>query len=299
MLKEALIAAPMVRASSHVFRMTCLRYGADVVFSPGYTDLMVARAERRDEDGHVTLKAMSNGHESVVFRSCEEERERLVFQLVSNDAGNAVLAMKVVEDVVAGFDLNCGCPEHFAVHRGCGSSMDLETAVDIVKALVRETSKPVTIKFRVEEDVEKSIQFAQAMESAGAAGITVHGRRKEQKHSGNVDYEKMKRIFESVRIWTIGNGGVTSLAEADEMRAMTGCSGVMIGTAAMKNPAVFSREEKTPEEVFAEMIAVGREHAIPFMECKWSLQQVIPGSKPIMQHLTRCKTWEELTAVNI
>ena len=299
--RGTLVAAPMVRGSSHVFRMACLRYGADVVFSPGCTDLMMIPAVRSEENGHTTFRVESNGHDSVVFRTCEEEREKLVFQLVSSDGPNAVKAMRVVEDVVAGFDLNCGCPEHFAVHRGCGSSMELENAVDVVKTLSRETRKPVSVKFRVNQDVEKSIQFAQAVESAGAAAITVHGRLKEQKHSGGVDYDKMKTIFESVKIWKIGNGGVTSVAEADEMKARTGCDSVMIGTAAMKNPSVFSREPVSQYDVLCEMIDIGKRYRIPFMECKWSLQQITPGgkliTKQIGQQITQCKTWEELDSL--
>ena len=299
--RSSFIAGPMVRGSSHVFRMTCLAHGANVVFSQGLVDLKLVQTERKDEDGHTVFVAESNGHSEVVFRTCAEERERLVLQLISNDSAKACEAAQKLEDVVSGFDLNCGCPEHFAVHRGCGSSMELEQTVDIVKALVRVTTKPVSVKFRVDEDVEKSIQFAQGVEAAGAAAITVHGRVKEQKHRGEVAYAKMKRIFESVKIWTIGNGGVTSLDEAQRMKEETGCNSVMICGAALKNPSVFSTNVLSHADALRDMVSVGKKHKIPFNECKWSLQQIIGAkkdlSKALNQTFSQCKTWEEVDAM--
>lgn len=295
---NSFIAGPMVRGSSHVFRMACLSHGADVVYSQGLVDIKLADSQRRDENGHTVFFSESNGHSEVVFRTCADERNCLILQLVSNDSATAIRAIQNAGDVAAGFDLNCGCPEHFAVHRGCGSSMQLEQAVDIIKALARATPKPVSVKFRVQEDVEQSIQFAQAMESAGAAAITVHGRLKEQKHKGTVDYAKMKQIFDSVKIFKIGNGGITSLVEAQRMKEETGCHSVMICNAALKNPSVFSPTMLTEAEALRDMVSVGKKHDIPFNECKWSLQQIIAGkkdlSKELGQSFSQCKAWEDL-----
>jgi tRNA-dihydrouridine synthase 2 len=259
---SSVIAGPMVRGSSHAFRCTCLSYGADVVFSPGLVDLSLNRAVRKDENGHVELWAEGSGHTSCVFQTCPAERSHLVLQLVSNDSANAIAAVRKLEDVIAGVDLNCGCPENFAVHRGCGSAIDVESASDILKALTRTTTKPVSVKFRVEHDVERSVQFARAVEAAGACAITIHGRVKEQKHQGEVDSAKMRTVFESVSCLKVGNGGVKSLAEAARMRAETGCHSVMICSAAMKNPSVFSPNPVSEMDAFAEMCKIGKGHGL-------------------------------------
>ena len=66
----------------------------------------------------------------------------------------------------------------------------------------------------------------------------------------------------------------------------------------MKNPSVFSREPVPQYDVLCEMIDIGKRHRIPFMECKWSLQQITPGGKLIIgQQITQCKTWEELESL--
>jgi tRNA-dihydrouridine synthase 2 len=236
-----------------------------------------------------------------VFQTCPAERDRLVLQVVSNDSALAIAAVRKLEDVIAGVDLNCGCPESFAVHRGCGSAIDVESASDIVKALTRATTKPVSVKFRVDLDVERAVQFARAVEAAGASAIAVHGRLKEQKHQGDVDYAKMRTVFESVACLTVGNGGVRSLAEAARMRAETRCHSVMMCAAAIKNPSVFSLNPVPEREAFAEMCKIGKAHSLAFHECKWSLGQIAEATKSMARRFGpefgRCKSWEQADAL--
>jgi tRNA-dihydrouridine synthase 2 len=175
--------------------------------------------------------------------------------------------------------------------------MNLETAVDIIKSLVRNISKPVSIKLRVGDGVENSIQYAQAVERAGAVAIAVHGRLAEQKHQGNVDYGKMKAIFESVKMWRIGNGGIASFADSTKLKAETGCQSVMICSAALKNPSVFNANPVSGFDAFSQMCKIGKKHGLSFQECKWNLQQVVQSEKSLSrsmgQQFSECKSWEE------
>ncbi|KAH0789428.1 tRNA-dihydrouridine(20) synthase [NAD(P)+]-like [Histomonas meleagridis] len=299
--KNKNIAGPMVRGSSHIFRLACLHYGADVVFSPGIVDLKLKQSTVDSQNGHTVFLAKSNGHNETVFETCEAEKGHIILQIISNDGATALEACQKVYDFVDGFDLNCGCPEQFATHRNCGSSMELETAVDVIKTLKRNISKPISVKFRVKDTNEESIQFAQAIESAGADAITVHGRLKEQKHEGAVDYDKMKLIFDSVNIIKIGNGGVKSLEDAAKMREMTGCSGVMMCRAAMMNPSIFSADVQKPIDVLSQMAILGEQHHLEFSSCKFSLQQVLQSTKQLARAMTqpfgKAKTWDEFNEI--
>ncbi|OHT07378.1 dihydrouridine synthase [Tritrichomonas foetus] len=298
---DTLIAGPMVRGSSHIFRISCLEHGCDVVFSPGLVDLALIKSTRVVENDHVMLISESNGHKSVIFQTCEEEKGKIVLQLVSNDSANAIKASEILANDVVGYDLNCGCPESFACHRGSGSAIELETAVDIVKGLSRNTSKPVSVKFRVFPEIEKTIQFAKAIEAAGAKAITVHGRLKEQKHHGEVDFAKMKAVFDSVKICTIGNGGVTSRSDAERMKNETGCNAVMISGAALRNPSIFREQPLSEIEALAAMAKVGKQHHLEFKDCKWSLQQVLQSQKSLSKAMgssfSQAQTWEEADEV--
>ena len=294
---DTLIAGPMVRGSSHIFRISCLEHGADVVFSPGLVDLALIKTTRVIENDHVVFYSESNGHKSAIFQTCASEKGKIVLQLVSNDSANAVLAAShLAQDVVA-YDLNCGCPESFACHRGSGSAIELDAAVDIVKGLVRNTDKPVSVKFRVLPEVEKSIQFAKAVVDAGASAITIHGRLKEQKHKGAVDYEKMKTVFDSVKCLKIGNGGVASRSDAEKMKNETGCNAVMISGAALKNPSVFRDEPFSEVQALSAMAKVGKQHHLEFQQCKWSLSQVTHATKSLSKtigvEMDQASSWDE------
>jgi tRNA-dihydrouridine synthase len=77
------------------------------------------------------------------------------------------------------------------------------------------------------------------MEAAGAAAITVHGRTRMQFYSGTADWAPIAAVKQAVGVPVIGNGDVTSGADALRMYRETGCDLVMVGRASYGNPWIF------------------------------------------------------------
>ncbi|XP_013916635.1 PREDICTED: tRNA-dihydrouridine(20) synthase [NAD(P)+]-like [Thamnophis sirtalis] len=62
-------------------------------------------------------------NERVVFRTCEREKDHVVFQMGTADAERALAVAKLVEDDVAGIDVNMGCPKEYSTKGGMGAAL--------------------------------------------------------------------------------------------------------------------------------------------------------------------------------
>ena len=105
------------------------------------------------------------------------------------------------------------------------------------------------------------LPVAEAAAETGLDYLTVHARNGEQRSRDPPTWEAIGEIKDAVQqsdIKIIGNGNVRTSADVVRMRELTGCDGVMIGRAAMRNPWVFRQltrphddgsEWPTPDEV--------------------------------------------------
>jgi nifR3 family TIM-barrel protein len=181
----------------------------------------------------------------------------------------AVLAEQMGASVV---DVNMGCPVRKVCQTGGGSSMmtDLSRTTRLVAGMVQAVKIPVTAKMRLGWDAENltAPDLARALEDAGVAAVTIHGRTRAQGFSGPVNLAGIRAVVESVRsIPVVGNGDVTTPVAARTMMEETGCRGVSIGRGAFSNPWIFrqtwhflSRGEMLPEPGFPERLDLMRHH---------------------------------------
>lgn len=289
--KGKLFAGPMVRASCLPFRLLCLEYGADGVYGPA-TSCDAILSSHIDCSDPYTLYFGWPDNPYVHFRSHPNESGRLVFQLLTNDPVKAVQAAEKVVGFASALDLNCGCPESFATSRGAGSALmkDPQTVSEVVSALTRNFNIPVSVKHRIHPDINESIQFAIACENAGASAVAVHGRLREQKNAGAVAYNDMKLVFDHLHVAKIGNGGVKTRDGAREMMEATGCDSVMISSAAIKNPSLFSDEPKDVVTVARRYIEIAEENCRDRREWRWLLSTMLGKYR----NITKTQTYQEL-----
>ena len=228
-LENNILLAPMAGITDLPFRILCRENGAGLAC----TEM-------------VSSKAIFYGDEKTKkLLEVDGEKRPIAVQLFGSDIEAMEKATEYVNDIADIIDINAGCPAPKIVKNGDGSRLllDLELFEKIIKAVVRKSTRPVTVKLRKGWNTENivAVEAAKIAEKAGVSSITIHGRTREDFYSGEVDLEIIKKVKEAVKIPVIGNGDIRTPEDAKNMFEKTNVDGIMIGRASIGNPWIFNQ----------------------------------------------------------
>jgi len=105
---------------------------------------------------------------------------------------------------------------------------------------------PVTAKIRLGPSQKSinAVEVAQAIEAAGGAAVTVHGRTTADMFRGEAAWAQIAEIKPHLRrIPLVGNGDLKTLGSVVDAFSKYGVDGVMIGRAALGRPWLFRQAE--------------------------------------------------------
>ncbi len=225
-IKNKVTIAPMAGVSNIAFRTIVKEFGAGLVYAEMVSDKALGFRNQK------TMK---------MIKVVPEERP-LAMQVFGGDIDSIVEGAKIIDeesdcDII---DINLGCPVNKIVKNDAGAKLLLEPnkIYEIVKAVVENVTKPVTVKMRTGWDSNTiyAVEIAKLCEEAGAKAIAVHGRTRKQMYSGEADWSIIKQVKEAVSVPVIGNGDIRTPEDAKRMIEETGCDAVMIGRALLGNP---------------------------------------------------------------
>lgn len=275
---DRVMLAPMVRENSLPFRLLCLKYGANLVFTEELIDYKLSGCRRLQNKVLGTIDFVDERGE-VVLRTCPEEREQLILQIGSNNPSRALKAAQLVAKDIVGLDFNFGCPKAFSLSGGMGAAL-LEKPEEI-EALLKESVEnlniPVTCKIRLLPNLEDSIKLVEVIEACGVSAIAIHGRTKDQRPRHENQDNWIRAIVESASIPVIANGGsnhIKSYADILKFKEATKASSVMIARVAMKNPSVFRSDNilEPINDVIQEFIKLAVRYDNFVSNSKYSIQ---------------------------
>ena len=228
-IKSPIVIAPMAGISNGAFRELCFEFGAGLV----YTEMVSDKAIFYDNKKTMDMLVVDDNYHPISM------------QLFGSDKDSMVYAAKILDkktncDFI---DINMGCPVHKVVKTGAGSAMMLEEdkAVDIVKAIIDNVDKPVTVKMRLGYTLKNMnyLSLAKKLESVGVSLIALHARTRGKMYDGHADWSHIKTLKENLSIPVIGNGDIDCYESAKHMMEYTGCDAVAIGRGAEGNPWIF------------------------------------------------------------
>ena len=247
-LKNEYILAPMAGFTDLPFRLICSKMGAGMVCM----EMISAMA--------ITYKNVK----TFEMLKIHPDETTVSLQLFGKDPEVMSEAAKTIDEYPFDIlDVNMGCPVKKVVDNGEGSALmkNPVLAGKVIEALVKASSKPVTVKFRSGFDEEhlNAVEMAHVAKESGASAVVVHPRTRNQFYEGHSDWDIIRQVKESVDIPVIGSGDVKDIESANLMKSKTGADGIMIGRAARGNPWIFKslsegREYKPSNEEISEMI---------------------------------------------
>lgn len=280
-LQSNMILSPLERISDVGFRRLCHQQGAALTWTEMVycSELLLGSAEnnsaRRRQDRGVFLvdtidPETPTGIQLLVDRTTKRDgwgTTQLQRALQRIEQGARQGGEGHWQNIVA-VDLNFGCPAPAVSRRGAGPAQlrrrsKIRALFEVLKEWKDNTALAnigaVGAKIRLgnterEQHYKVYLPVAEAAAEVGLDYLTVHARNGEQRSRDPPTWDAIREVKEVCRDISgdatkiIGNGDVRTYADMNKMLQTTGCDGVMIGRAAMRNPWMFSSLTTGQEE---------------------------------------------------
>jgi tRNA-dihydrouridine synthase B len=306
--RNNVLLAPMAGITEAPFRGICKRLGAGLT----YTEMISVKGLHYNRDSPASQVLLSFSADEV---PCAVQLFGSEPEMMAEQAAELIASLG---DDIALIDINMGCPVTKVVKKGEGSALMCEPvlAAAIVSAVMAACAGvPVTVKIRKGWDAEtvNAVDFARALEAAGAAAIAVHGRTRAQFYKGAADLDVIAQVKAAISVPVIGSGDVFSADDAVAMLERTGVDGVMVARGAQGNPWIFreahaliDHDVVLPGPTPFERIDMARQHADALVafggerafvrmrkHVSWYIAEM-PGASAVRAKVNDCRSHAEL-----
>ncbi|MCZ2722875.1 tRNA dihydrouridine synthase DusB [Marinomonas sp. 15G1-11] len=227
-LDNPLILAPMAGVTDLPFRQLCHSLGAGLAVSEMVTSDV--RLWNSNKSKHRLVHDLEISPRSIQIAGGDPEMMSEAAKL------NVSLGAQII-------DINMGCPAKKVCNKAAGSALlkDEKLVRRILESVVNSVSVPVTLKIRTgwSPESKNGLTIAKMAEDIGIQALAVHGRTKECRFKGEVEYDTIARIKQSLNIPVFANGDITNAHKAKFVKDYTQVDGIMIGRAAQGKPWIF------------------------------------------------------------
>lgn len=219
--------APMEKIIDSCFRTISYRYGADLTF----TEL-------------IRFETLAKRNKSALKRIVLYDETPSMIQIMGKDERLLEVFLNNFEPShgFQGFDLNLGCPSQHYVRSGIGVAMvKRPTKSKRIVDIIKDHGYSVSVKLRLGMNKQEKIDkiYLKLIEKVDADFFTVHARYRSEGFDRPADWSVFSECVDTGKD-IIANGDIKTKEDVEIMKSY-GCKGVMIGRAAIKDPALFGR----------------------------------------------------------
>lgn len=222
------VLAPMAGVTSYAYRRFMAPFGVALTVTEMISDCGI----------------IYGNEETMKYLPRKDDPRPIALQLFGGEKENLVKAIEIIEsmadidyDII---DINLGCPVPKVTRNNGGSAWlkDEVRLMDMLTAIVKTSTKPVSVKIRLGWD-DESINFRQIMpkiEKTGVAMIAIHFRTTKQLYGGKARYELGHNLRDIINIPLVISGDIFTLDDAINALQITKADAVMVARGSMGNP---------------------------------------------------------------
>lgn len=177
-----------------------------------------------------------------------------------------------------------------------------EKLIDILTSLVTQVGKPynipISVKIRLLETEEKTIDLVKKLVKTGIECLTVHCRTtpmRPREPCIRAALKKIANVCHDAKVYCLVNGDVEKYSDLDELIKNYGVDGAMIARGAETNPSCFNINGVLPwYKIINEYLEYCEEFENHVVNTKYCMSRMIPGKSPLYQKVARSKSIEEI-----
>lgn len=251
------ILAPMAGITSFSYRKFMKQFGCSITYTEMISDCGLIYDNKRTFD---------------MIKSDGSDRP-LAIQLFGGKKETLLEAIEILEKSGVNYDildLNLACPVPKVTKGNGGSSWlkDIEKMKDMVSAVVKKSSKPVSCKVRLGWETINIKEIAKALEEAGCELLIIHARTKKELYSGTPHYEELSSLHELISIPYAVSGNIFTLEDAKKAKEITKADFIAVARGGIGNPTLLTNINnylKGNDEIETTSIKKQKEYLLEFI----------------------------------
>ncbi len=287
-MKSKYLMAPMHGYTNYFLRKFMSNMGADYVFS----EMLHVESVKHNQ--------------KLLERNFPLNEENIIIQLAGENPLPFINSIKHINETVdyVGINLNAGCPSSVINKTGAGYELlkRKEVMLEILKNIKRYSNGTTSVKIRILDDRKKTIEIIKELKDY-VDFIIIHPRTKEQGYSGELDYEFVKIVRETVDLPIVLSGNLNEF-NSRKLKVLTGADSLMYGRNALQNPNIFRimkglEPSRAPiNRYIEEYKRFGKPEGLSYL--KMHLIEMLKGrvkSKETKARISRAKSDEEVLGI--